>query len=149
MKTHLIVPAIALALLGSMSSISAQELTDKAKFKAYRKSPKWIEMMNDSSVNFYEAKLAFETFWKEKPSPEELSEGELEGENEEHERSFISRIFKSDRKYKEEITQYAFAHRKFRFWLLKNAPYVKQDGTIMSQVEKEALVVQELANRAK
>lgn len=120
---------------------------DKKQLKEYRNHPHWVKMMDDSTVNYHTAKAAFEEFWRGKPTPEELNEGEVEGENEEHERNIFARILKSDKKYKEEIVQYAFEHRKFNYWLRKNAPYVKADGSLMSQAEREAMVQQEIANR--
>lgn len=101
-------------------------------------------MMNDSSVNYFQAKIAFEEFWRGKPSPESIMEGEKE---EQEERSFLSRILKSEKTYNAEILQYAEEHKKFLHWLRVNKPYVKEDGSIMSEEEKQALVQQELNNR--
>lgn len=117
----------------------------KKQLREYRKKAQWVNMMNDTNVNYFQAKIAFEEFWKGKPSPESIMEGEKEeGDNE---RSLLSRIFISEKKYNAEILQYSEEHKKFLNWLRVNAPYVKEDGTIMSQQEKEALIQQELKNR--
>lgn len=124
----------------------SQNNVSKRQLKEYRNNPVWITMMDDSTVNYHEAKTAFDEFWRGKPTPEELNEGEVEGE-EEHERNIVSRMLKSDKRYKAEIVQYSFEHRKFKYWLRKNEPYVREDGSIMSQGEQDYLLNQELANR--
>ena len=132
----------------SVANLYAQGKShSKKQLREYRNNPHWINMMDDSTANYYEAKLAFEEFWRGKPTPEQLNEGEFEAEEEEHDRSIFARILKSDNQYKAEIVQYAFEHRKFNYWLRKNAPYVKADGTVMSQAEKDQIVQQEIANR--
>jgi hypothetical protein len=118
----------------------------KQQLKEFRNHPLWVNMMDDSTVNYHTAKAAFEEFWRGKPTPEQLNEGEIEGE-EEHERNIFARIFKSDKRFKEEIVVFAFEHRKFNYWLRKNAPYVREDGTIMSQAERDAIVQKELDSR--
>lgn len=137
---------LGIGLLLAQIIFGQSKTIDKKKLKEFRNNPVWITMMDDSTVNYYEAQIAFDEFWRGKQSPGELNEGE-HGEEEEHERSIAARILKSDKRYKEEIVQYAFEHKKFKYWLRKNAPYVKEDGTVMSQSEKDALVQQELANR--
>ncbi|MEY3416826.1 MAG: hypothetical protein RL711_134 [Bacteroidota bacterium] len=135
-------------LLAFVSSANAQtNLRSQSTLKEYRNHPHWISMMDDSTVNYLEAKVAFDEFWRGKPTPEELNEGEVEGENEAHERNIFARLLKSDKQYKAEIVVYAFEHRKFNYWLRHNAPYVKEDGSLMSQTEREAMLQQELANR--
>ena len=134
-----------LFILSMFSSLQAQHPVSKKQLREYHKNPHWIKMMSDSSVNFYEAKTAFEEFWKDKPTPESILEGEKE---EEHKRSFVARVLKSDATYNAEITQYTEDHKKFLFWLRQNAPYVKEDGTLMSPEERDALIQQELINRA-
>lgn len=116
----------------------------KKQLREYRKNAHWVKMMNDSSVNYFQAKIAFEEFWRGKPSPESIMEGEKE---EQEERSFLSRILKSEKTYNAEILQYAEEHKKFLHWLRVNKPYVKEDGSIMSEEEKQAMVQQELNNR--
>jgi hypothetical protein len=142
-----IIPTGFLMLLALSTCIAQNTPTSKKQLKAFRNHPHWVSMMDDSTVNYHEAKAAFDEFWKGKPTPEELNEGEFEEENEEHERNIFARILKSDKQYKAEIVQYAFEHRKFNYWLRTNAPYVRPDGSLMSQAERDAMVQQEIANR--
>jgi hypothetical protein len=127
----------------SISAFAQNE--NKKLLREYRKNAHWITMMNDSNVNYFQAKIAFEEFWKGKPTPESIMEGEKEEQGEE--RSFVSRILKSKKSYNAEILEYSVEHKKFLHWLRENEPYVKEDGTIMTQEEKEAMVQQELNNR--
>lgn len=120
------------------------EISNK-RLRSFKAHPYWIDMMQDSSVNYLEAKIAFETFWKNKPSPESIIEGETEEESEE--RNIFQRMVKSDKKYKSEIIQYAGAHKKFRYWLRENLAYIKPNGLLMNTSEIKALIQQELNNR--
>lgn len=126
-------------------SAFAQHECSKEQLREYRKNAHWVSMMNDSSVNYFQAKIAFEEFWKGKPTPESIMEGEKEEQGEE--RSLISRILKSEETYNAEILEYSEEHKKFLHWLRVNAPYVREDGSIMSQEERDAMVQQELRNR--
>ncbi len=127
---------------------SAQNQPDKATLKAYRKNPVWVQMMNDPNTNYNEAVAAFDEFWRGKPEPEEVMRGEREeGESERQERSFLSRLFKSEAKEEQEILQYAEEYKRFTFWRQQNAGYVKPDGKVMSPEEQQALLEQELRNR--
>jgi hypothetical protein len=126
-------------------SAFAQNECSKKQLREYRNHAHWVSMMNDSTVNYFQAKIAFEEFWKGKPTPESIMEGEKEEQGEE--RSLIARILKSEKTYQAEILEYSVEHKKFLHWLRVNAPYVKQDGSIMSQKEKDAMLQQELMNR--
>lgn len=126
-------------------SAFAQNECSKKQLREFRNHAHWVSMMNDSTVNYFQAKIAFEEFWKGKPTPESIMEGEKEEQGEE--RSLISRILKSEKTYHAEILEYSVEHKKFLHWLRVNKPYVKEDGSIMSEEEKQALVQQELNNR--
>lgn len=117
----------------------------KKQLREFRKNAHWVAMMSDTNVNYFKAKIAFEEYWRGKPSPESIMEGEKEEEGEK--RSLLSRALKSEKRYNAEILEYAQEHKKFLHWLRVNKPYVKEDGSIMSEEEKQALVQQELNNR--
>lgn len=120
------------------TAVSAQNPPDKAKIKFYQKNPVWIRMMDDSTVNYNEAKIAFEEFWKGKEEPEE------EGyETNEKRKSLLARLFEND----EDSEKYAFEHKRFENWLRTKAPYVKPDGTLMSDDEYLKLINEELRRR--
>lgn len=127
------------------TGFSQNTIVIKKQLREYRNNPHWISMMKDSSVKFADAVTAFDEFWKGKPSPEEL----MEGESETSERSIVSRIFYSEKQEKADILAFAEDHKRFLYWKQKNELYVKPDGTVMSAEEKQALVKQELENRKK
>src|SRR6478609_2225685 len=131
-----------LSLLLFMQLSIAQSQIGKEKMKEFRKSPKWIEMMNDPNANFYETNAAFEEFWRGKPDPLELMEGEKEALEELEERSFVSKLFKSNKELKEESLRYAEDFKKFKFWKIQNEGFVKSDGRVMTQDEIQAMVQQ-------
>lgn len=106
--------------------------------KEYERKPLWIQMMNDPAVNYFEAKKAFDLFWKNKPLPTEEDEimGEQHGSGEKR-RSFLKELFKSKKERQEEESQrYAFDYKKFKHWERLVLPYVQEDGRILSQDEK-------------
>lgn len=140
---------ILLPLLFFLQLSIAQSQIGKEKLKEYRKSPKWKEMMTDRNANFYETNAAFQEFWKGKPNPLELMEGEEEVLEELEERSFVSRLFKSNRKLKEESLQYTEDFKKFKFWKIEKENFVKSDGSVMTEDEIQEIVQQELQNRQK
>lgn len=138
---------ILLPLLFFLQFSIAQSQVEKEKLKEFRKSPKWKEMMNDPNANFDEINVAFEEFWKGKPNPLELMEEEREVLEELKERSFISRLLKSNRELKKESLQYAEDFKKFKFWKIQNEGFVKSDGRVMNQDEIQEMVQQELQRR--
>jgi hypothetical protein len=126
--------------IGASSFVVNAQQTEKQKLKSYRKNPHWITMMDDSSVNYNEAKLAFEEFWKGKERPEE--EGHETNEKIER-KSFLEKIFENN----SDARKYAFEHKRFENWLLMKAPFVRLDGTIMSDDEILQMVSEELKRR--
>lgn len=109
------------------------------KLKFYHKNPVWIRMMEDSSVNYYEAKIAFEEFWRNKEKPEE----EHEANEKSKKKSFLARLFQSTSDSK----KYSFEYKRFENWLRTKAPYIKPDGTLMTDDEYLKLINEELRRR--
>ncbi|WP_202702318.1 hypothetical protein [Flavobacterium sp. UGB4466] len=138
---------ILLPLLFFLQLSIAQSQIGKEKRKEFRKSPKWKEMMKNPNANFNETSVAFEEFWKGKPNPLELMEGEEEALEELKERSFISRLFKSNKALKKESLQYAEDFKRFKFWRIQSEGLVKSDGRIMSEDEIQEMARQELQRR--
>ncbi|MCC9017446.1 hypothetical protein [Flavobacterium lipolyticum] len=138
---------ILLPLLFFLQLSIAQSQIGKEKRKEFRKSPKWKEMMKNPNANFNETSVAFEEFWKGKPNPLELMEGEEEALEELKERSFISRLFKSNRALKKESLQYVEDFKRFKFWRIQSEGLIKSDGRIMSEDEIQEMARQELQRR--
>jgi hypothetical protein len=106
---------------------------DQKSEKYYANHPVWTEQMNDPSVNFFEVNKAFETYWANREKPEL----EHEGAEEEKERSFLSRLIKSDKKEQAERNEYAFAYKQYLKWRIEVEPFVQPDGRILSAEEQK------------
>lgn len=107
-------------------------LKDSSDSKLKNK-PKWVDMMYDSNVNYFEAKKEFQEFWKDRGEPEEKDEKEKE------KRSLAKRIMKSDKAIEEENTELLLPYKRFRKWLVDMEPYVQPDGSILSIEEQKQI----------
>ena len=135
MNTIKNVSLLLFCLIALSSAISAQTTHTQ---KEYERKPLWIDMIKDPAVNYFEAKKAFDLFWKNKPLPTEEDEiiGEKNGTGEKR-NSFLKELFKSKKERKEEESQkYAFDYKKFKQWERLAFPYIQADGKILSQDEK-------------
>jgi hypothetical protein len=103
----------------------------------YRKEPHWIYMMNNPSVNYFEAVRAFELFWKDKPVPLEEEEWEIAGI--EKQKAFSLLRFRSKERKEEEGNQYLVEYRQFKMWQRSVQAYLKPDGTLLSMEERLSL----------
>ncbi len=118
--------------------LSFQAVSQNHSEKEYSKKPLWINMIKDPTINYFEAKKAFDLFWKNKPLPTEEDEiiGEKHGTGEKR-NSFLKELFKSKKERQEEESQkYAFEYKKFKHWEKTSLPYVQPDGKILTQDEK-------------
>lgn len=119
----------------SFAQTSDYTVTDKAKLALYHSTPVWKEMIADTNANYFEVQKAFELFWEGKELPTE--EDEIIGEKRKLKNNFINRTFNATelkaQLLKEEL---AFDYKKYRWWLMKTEPYVKEDGSIMTPSER-------------
>ena len=105
---------IVVAMLATLF-LSAQKQDDK-----YLKSnPVWIQMMSDTVVNYFDAKHAFEVY-------------ELMVASDKDNGSSIS----GKKRKSTEAKLYAFEYKKFKHWLIRNEPFVKDDGYLMTPDER-------------
>ena len=141
----------------STTLLRAQSTTHKYSEREMRKSPVWIKMMNDPAANYFETIKAFREFWKDRVLPKEAIEsgadqfeievGLVENAEGEKEREREREEGMSDKK-REESNFYAAEVRAFKGWLQDVKPWVRSDGSIVSQVEREAILKQQ-ANELK
>ena len=103
----------------------------KRKKVNYKKNPHWIQMMDDPNVNYHEAILAFNEFWKDRGEPEEK-----EGDTKEEKRSLLKRLFKSEEKEHAENMEYLIPYKRFNQWKRDVEPFVQPDGSILSKEEQ-------------
>jgi hypothetical protein len=120
----------------ALCTIKVQAQKGKAPEEA-----KWIKMMDDPNVNYFEAVKNYEAFWKGKPKP--LDEHEVISEAET--RSHAKPDEKSKRELKKEAKErairltyqkYAYDCKRFEHWMLVTKPYVQADGHILSKAEQ-------------
>lgn len=97
-----------------------------------KSNPIWIQMMSDTTMNYVEAKHAFEVYWEDRELPTE--EHEIFAASEEAKKD--GRIIASKKRKTKESNTYAFEYKKFKHWLLRNEPFVKEDGYIMTPSER-------------
>jgi hypothetical protein len=126
----------ALLIISTLNSKAQQASTsDTTRYKLYRTDPVWINMLDDTTANYFEVQKAFALFWEGKPLPEE--EEEVIGEKGRLKNNLINRLFNA-RELKEQALReaYAFDYKRYRRWLIKMEPYVKEDGSIMTPSER-------------
>jgi hypothetical protein len=90
--------------------------------------PYWIDMMNDSNVNYYDAVTAFDTYWENRVKPTE-KDGEAV--------DIFDKQKTPEQKAQEELrsVEYVYEYKKFLNWKQSNKNLVKPDGTILTQEE--------------
>ena len=103
--------------------------------KVYSKSPKWIEMMDDTTANYFEVVKAYDLFWKDRVKPE--TENDRIGDKPETKKRSGHGLFRS-RKEKEELEneKYSFACKKYEHWKIIVQAYVQPDGHILTPHER-------------
>lgn len=108
---------------------------DTSRYAMYRISPVWKDMINDTSANFFEVQKAFQLFWDGKELPEE--EEDVIGEKGRLKNSFVNKLF-NNRELKEQQLRESltFDYKRYRRWIIKTEPYVKEDGSIMTPTER-------------
>ncbi|MGP8217300.1 MAG: hypothetical protein ACLQQ4_17160 [Bacteroidia bacterium] len=97
-------------LTGFLGNVSAQ----KSEVKNLAAYPYWIQMMDDSTTNYFEAMKAFDNYWKGREQPH--------GEGEE---------FADSVKTMEKNIPYTFEYMRFKNWQILVQPYVQDDGSIL------------------
>lgn len=126
----------------------AQSVEKKYNSKRYKKEPIWIEMMNDPNANYFETLKAFRNYWKERVLPREpfetegaetferevglINEKESEEEREREEKKYARQNKKG--------VDYSAEVRAFKGWMQTVKPWLKSDGFIMTEEERQAIV---------
>lgn len=123
--------AVTVLLVAGLGKFSFSQNSKPAK--DYSKHPYWIEMMDDSTVNYFEAVKAYDEFWANRKKPRE--EDEIIGEK--RKKSLWDRIFSTrEEKQEAEANKYKFLCKKFEHWKFIVQPYVQPDGRILSTEEQ-------------
>jgi len=124
---------------------------NKIRRSAYKKHPYWIQMMNDTSVNYFETVKAFREYYKDRALPHEANEVEgednfeklvgLEDEEEhgrksEREKEREREMRKADPKEQDLSADV----RAFKGWFYSIQPWVRSYGSIVGPKEQQAII---------
>ena len=124
-----------LLLMAYLNHSTAQAVKD------YHSQAYWVDMMNDPDVNYKEACKAYDEFWKgrQKPKEEEDIIGQKQGENSgtDKDHHLVNEKLSNQQQSGDDLQKYAFLCKKFENWRRLNLPYVKPDGHLMSQQERQ------------
>jgi hypothetical protein len=132
-----------------LSTLALSQSGDKKyNSKKYKKEPLWIEMMNDPKANYFETLKAFRLYWKDRVLPKEPFETEgaesfeievglINDKESEKERE---REEKKRAKQNKKGVDYSAEVRAFKGWMQGVKPWVKDDGTIMTEQERQSIV---------
>jgi hypothetical protein len=141
----ILITAIALLLA---TEIQAQK---KASNKEYKNNPVWIQMMNDTTANYFETIKAFRVFFKERPLPKEPNEVEGEDafekevglEENKGKKKSKKELKREAKKFNPNQPDYSPEVRAFRGWFYGIKPWVRNDGSIIGPKERQAIIDQQ------
>ena len=102
----------------------------KYNIKDYSHHPIWIEMIKDTSANFFETEKAFKTYFEthEAPGGEHDIIGEYATRN--------KRLSSREKRKLQQENQMRIEVKKYRHWHDVMLPYVQPDGHILTPSEK-------------
>ena len=119
---------LGIALLMSVTAFSQAK---PATEKEYAKKPYWIKMLDIEGVNYYEVIKAYTIYWKHHELPEEEADRYIGKGNQGKEK-----LSKKELKELRESNKMRFQVKKFMHWKIKNEPFVKENGNIMTPEER-------------
>ena len=99
--------------------------------KDYARNPHWISMMNTEGVNFNETVRAYDIYWQNHILPEEEADRYIGKGGKEN-----KRISKKELRDRRAGAAMRFEIKKFEHWKIKNEPFIKENGHIMSADER-------------
>lgn len=108
---------------------AAQQSTQYSE-RDYARNPVWIEMIKDTSANFFEVEKAFKIYFQHHEKPE--GENDVIGEHEEREKHPSK---KEQRKMQQE-NRMRMEVKKYERWHDRMLPYVQPDGRILTPSER-------------
>jgi len=124
-------------LLLITSETNAQLQNDSVK--DYKNKPLWIDMIDNPATNYYEAIIAYDTYFRyhKKPKMEEDSKAESMEDNEnEADDDYIKSLSPED------LNNYALMKyhvKRFENWINEMKPFVQENGRILSDEERAAI----------
>ncbi len=99
----------------------------------YARDPVWIDMMDDTTANYFEAEKAYKIYWQHHDFPG--GEHDIIGEHAEREK------IPSKRKQRkiQQNDKMRMAVKKYEHWHMRMLPYVQEDGRILTPSQRLAL----------
>jgi hypothetical protein len=130
---------------GLLLAQKPNKIYDPGKFK---KEPLWIQMMDDPKANYYETIKAFRMYWKDRVLPKEPFETEgaesFEREvgliNDKESEKEREREEKKRLKQNRKGVDYSAEVRAFKGWIQGVKPWVREDGSIVTEQERQAMI---------
>jgi len=101
--------------------------------KDYARRPLWIDMMDDTTANFFEVEKAYSIYWAHHEKPE--GEHDIIGERKEREKIPSRR---KQRRLQAE-NKLRMAVKKYERWHEDTLPWVQADGRILTPSERLAI----------
>jgi hypothetical protein len=109
----------------------------------YREEPVWINMMNDTSMNYFETVKAFREYFKDRVLPKEpyevIGEDNFEIEVGLEEKDLEEKR-KEDKKIRLGDPDYSAEVRSFKGWFYRTKLWVREDGSIIGPKEQQAII---------
>ena len=140
---------LSLCFFFALNIASAQ--TNSTSKIDYKNNPEWIKMMNDPKANYYETVKAFREFFEDRFLPEEPWDRAKDGGDPFEKEVGLEVYDGSGKKSQKELEReakkqdpnepnYSEEVRAFKNWFYSVQPWVKSDGTIMTQEEQQAII---------
>ncbi|MEO6834036.1 MAG: hypothetical protein ABI378_15205 [Chitinophagaceae bacterium] len=120
----------ALSILVANAALAQQN--SRSENKAFARNPLWVQMIDDTTTNYFVAEEAFNTYFKH----HELPEGENEEIGEHAKQEKISKR-KQRRIWKENALRMDV--KRYNIWHQQMQPYVQSDGRILYTRERLAI----------
>ncbi|MEN9609222.1 MAG: hypothetical protein RLZZ628_36 [Bacteroidota bacterium] len=99
------------------------------------KDPVWHTMIQDPNVNYYQAKRAYDDYWKGKMPPP--------NKDKRHSEAYQAYFKGLTKKEKIEYDRVCWMSKTFRDWMVTNAAWVQPDGHILSPTEQTAILTRQ------
>lgn len=135
---------VAIALSGLSETVVAQQSQAPSM-----ETPKWVIMMEDPNVNFFEAVKEYDAFWltHKKPASEAetfetqaLDAKTAEALREKQERERIEKLGPPLSGHELETAEYLkYQSKRFDKWVIEVKPWVQDNGHILTFEERQAI----------
>ena len=119
-------------------SVKAQIKYNEAEFKT---KPFWIIMMDDTTVNYYQAVRAFNSYWEGRIKPEDdadilIEKGKENPKEEKERRRYEKKLAKMSPAERNEFDRLNYEYKRFENWMNEVKPYVQENGSILTQRQR-------------